>query len=175
MRHRIAIATILAACALRASAYQIPSFTVDAGGGASSGGAWSLTGTIGQPDAGVLSNGVYTLHGGFWWGGVAPTAVEEQPRLAGARFSLQPVQPNPSNPATSIRFELASAGQVSVRIYNLRGELVTTLLDAQRPAGQHQLVWRGQDDRGLPVASGVYVVRVDSGGENASRRIVLVR
>jgi hypothetical protein len=166
----------LAACALRASAAdQITSFTVDGGGGSSSGGGWSVTGTIAQPDAGVLSNGTYTLRGGFWWGGVAPTSVDEDPLLPPARFALHPVHPNPFNPATSIAFELATAARVQVCIYNLRGERVATLLDAVQPAGRHRLVWRGRDDRGDEVASGVYVVNVEASGERVSRRIVLVR
>ena len=175
---RLCLAIILALSA-RAAANDIVSYTIDGGGGQAIGGVWTLTGTIGQPDAGVMSNGSYTLQGGFWWAGSAPTSVDENPSgdppVLPARFAVHPVQPNPSNPATSIAFETAAAGPVQVRIYNLRGELVVTLLDGAQPAGRHQLVWRGRDDRGDEVASGVYIVVVESGGERASRRIVLVR
>ena len=54
------------ATALRAQNYSIDWFTIDGGGGTSSGGAYSLSGTIGQPDAGILSGGAYFLTGGFW-------------------------------------------------------------------------------------------------------------
>jgi hypothetical protein len=59
---------------LAAISYDLSWWTVDGGGGAVSGGSYALTGTIGQPDAGVLTGGGYTLGGGFWGGGAA--AVE---------------------------------------------------------------------------------------------------
>lgn len=60
---------------LAAISYDLSWWTVDGGGGAVSGGAYALSGTIGQPDAGVLSGGSYTLAGGFW-GGAAAVAVQ---------------------------------------------------------------------------------------------------
>src|SRR3989442_3601084 len=60
--------------------YAIDWFTIDGGGGASSGGGFTLSGTIGQPDAGTLSGGNYTLQGGFWPGIVVP-ATGEAPAL----------------------------------------------------------------------------------------------
>ena len=60
--------------------YAIDWFTLDGGGGTSSGGSFTLTGTIGQPDAGTLSGGNYTLQGGFWPGIVVP-ATGEAPTL----------------------------------------------------------------------------------------------
>src|SRR5260370_40045406 len=60
--------------------YAIDWFTIDGGGGASSGGNFTLTGTIGQPDTGTLSGGNYTLQGGFWPGIIVP-ATGEAPTL----------------------------------------------------------------------------------------------
>jgi phosphotransferase system glucose/maltose/N-acetylglucosamine-specific IIC component len=56
--------------------YAIDWFTIDGGGGTSSGGNYTLSGTIGQPDAGRLSGGSYTLEGGFWPGLVVPSTGE---------------------------------------------------------------------------------------------------
>lgn len=53
------------------SNFSIPWWTVDGGGGVSSGGAYTLSGTVGQPDAGLHSGGVYTLDGGYWGGATA--------------------------------------------------------------------------------------------------------
>ena len=67
--HLAALATALllsAAASVSAQSYNIDWFTIDGGGGTSSGGAYSLSGTIGQPDAGAMSGGAYTLIGGFW-------------------------------------------------------------------------------------------------------------
>src|SRR5207237_7455972 len=60
--------------------YSIDWFTIDGGGGTSSGGAYTLSGTIGQPDAGQLSGGNFTLDGGFW-GGVFAVQVSGSPTL----------------------------------------------------------------------------------------------
>jgi hypothetical protein len=62
--------------ALAAGSYDLSWWTVDGGGGTSSGNVYTLNGTIGQPDAGTLSSGgVYTLSGGFWHGGVVEMKV----------------------------------------------------------------------------------------------------
>ncbi len=63
-------------CAAAYGQFEIPWFTVDGGGAvATAGGGYELSGTIGQPDAGVMSGGSYTLRGGFWVGGGAPPAA----------------------------------------------------------------------------------------------------
>lgn len=70
--HRVTpvlLALILCVAGLAsAQSYSVDWFTVDGGGGTSSGGAFTINGTIGQPDAGVLSGGDYTVEGGFWSG-----------------------------------------------------------------------------------------------------------
>jgi len=71
----VTIVLLLAAStALAWPGFDVSWWTVDGGGGAASGGSYTLTGAIGQPDAGVLTGGDYTLGGGFWGGGAA--AVE---------------------------------------------------------------------------------------------------
>lgn len=65
---------------IRAQSYAINWFTIDGGGGTSAGGKFSVTGTIGQPDAGTLTGGAYTLRGGFW-GALVPIQVEGAPVL----------------------------------------------------------------------------------------------
>lgn len=68
----LVVALVLPALALAADGYTFPWWTVDGGGHTfSTGGAYTLGGTIGQPDAGLLTGGTYTLGGGFWGGGAA--------------------------------------------------------------------------------------------------------
>jgi hypothetical protein len=90
---------LLLLAALPASAqYTIDWFTLDGGGGQSSGGAYTLNGTIGQPDAGTSSGGAYTLHGGFW-AAFAVVQSEDAPLLRilrnGGNVTL--AWPNPSS------------------------------------------------------------------------------
>src|SRR4051812_48100898 len=60
------IVTLLAVPSLRAAPFSVDWFTIDGGGGTSTGGVFSVSGTIGQPDAGSLAGGSYTVEGGFW-------------------------------------------------------------------------------------------------------------
>lgn len=83
--------------------------------------------------------------------------------------------PNPFNPTTTIRFRAPANGEVRVRIYNLRGELVRQLFDEKVEAGAHQVVWNGTDDRGATVASGVYVYEVAGFGERVTKKMALVK
>lgn len=83
--------------------------------------------------------------------------------------------PNPFNPSTSISFELLKAGPARLDVYDLRGRLVTTLLDKELGTGTHSLDWEGTDANGAPVASGVYLYRLSAGGTSSSRKMALVK
>ncbi|MDH4033636.1 MAG: T9SS type A sorting domain-containing protein [candidate division Zixibacteria bacterium] len=83
--------------------------------------------------------------------------------------------PNPFNPITFIDFTLPQPEQVRVEVFNLLGQTVRTLLDAQRGAGLHTVAWDAQNDQGQPVASGVYIYRINAGDQRASRKMLLMR
>ena len=83
--------------------------------------------------------------------------------------------PNPFNPSTTIRFQAPTNGEVRVRIYNVRGELVRELLDGPVEAGPHQVLWNGTDERGASVASGVYVYEVSGFGQRVTKKMALVK
>jgi hypothetical protein len=76
-----------------------------------------------------------------------------------ATYEIAQNQPNPFNPETIIKYALPNATQVSIRIYNVVGQLVNTLVDDYQPAGQHQVVWNGTNENGERVASGIYLYR----------------
>jgi hypothetical protein len=93
--------------------------------------------------------------------------------------ALHPNVPNPFNPVTRIAFDLARDGHVSLRIYDVGGRLVRTLIDAPmargRYAGADAAVWDGIDDAGRRVSSGVYFYRLVTSDLDASRRMVLLK
>ena len=60
-------------------------------------------------------------------------------------------------------------------VYDVKGALVRTLLDERREAGRYEVTWDGRDDGGRRVASGVYLYRLEAGGKEESRRMVLVK
>jgi hypothetical protein len=80
-KFRLGVLSILVTTIAFAQPFVIDWFTIDGGGGTSTGGPYSLTGTIGQPDAGTLGGGNYTLVGGFW-GGVIPIQTPGAPLLS---------------------------------------------------------------------------------------------
>ena len=88
---------------------------------------------------------------------------------------LHPATPNPFNPSTSLRFELARGAEVQLLVFDARGRQVRSLLVDRLAAGSHTVTWRGDDDRGGAVGSGVYhaVLRTSEG--QASQRLVLVK
>jgi hypothetical protein len=83
--------------------------------------------------------------------------------------------PNPFNPTTEIRFELASRGAVGVSVYDVSGREVRRLVEGTMEAGPHSVVWDGRSDGGASVSSGVYFVRFHAGTHVESKRITLIR
>jgi hypothetical protein len=110
----------------------------------------------------------------LWRAGQEVTALVVRLEL-GWRFALRQNVPNPFNPTTRLRFELATAGPAQLAIYDVRGHCVRMLADAALAAGPHSRVWDGTDAHGAGVASGVYLARLTSGGQRAVRRLLLVR
>jgi len=88
---------------------------------------------------------------------------------------LYPNVPNPFNPQTEIVFELARAGNTRLSIFDVRGMLVTRLLDEELAAGSHRVRWDGRDGAGRGVGSGTYLYRLESGEVVAERKMLLVR
>jgi hypothetical protein len=83
--------------------------------------------------------------------------------------------PNPFNPETTISYELANKGNVSVDIYNLKGQKVKTLFSESQEAGMHSLVWRGDNDAGKQVSSGTYLYRVRSGNDEIVKKMLIMK
>jgi hypothetical protein len=94
---------------------------------------------------------------------------------AGAANRLDPAYPNPFNPRTIIPFELAARGAVELKIFDVSGRLVRTLVEGVRGEGRHTAVWDGTDNRGASVASGVYFCKFSTGVYSATTRLALVR
>ena len=83
--------------------------------------------------------------------------------------------PNPFNPITKINFNMPRNGHISMKIFNVRGELVRTLIDDSRKAGEYTVEWDGSDDRGQSVASGVYFYETRTAGKSIVNKMALVK
>ena len=88
---------------------------------------------------------------------------------------MSPAWPNPFRSETTIAFMLPDDGSATVSIYNVAGRLVKKLPAQRCSAGRNERAWDGTNAAGDRVASGVYFVRVTSGGEAATGKVVLVR
>ncbi|MFQ5599395.1 MAG: M14 family zinc carboxypeptidase [Candidatus Krumholzibacteriia bacterium] len=95
--------------------------------------------------------------------------------VVGRVTHLHPAVPNPFNPSTRLRFEVASEAPVRLDIVRVDGRLVRRLVDRTLPAGAHDVRWDGLDHAGHPVASGVYVGRLRVAGATHTSRLVLLR
>ena len=105
--------------------------------------------------------------------GRVATAVEgvtEVPK----EFALMQNYPNPFNPSTTIRFSLPVASHVTLRVFNMLGQEVVTLVDEVHEAGYLQTVWNGKNLTGNAVASGMYVYRIDAKAVSSDKRFVSV-
>ena len=83
--------------------------------------------------------------------------------------------PNPFNPETTIRFSVINSGNVSIQIYNLRGQKIKTLLENNMDAGVHSVVWDGTDDSGRTVGSGVYFYQMQTTDFTDTKRMLLLK
>ncbi|MEE9270602.1 MAG: beta-propeller fold lactonase family protein, partial [Candidatus Krumholzibacteria bacterium] len=91
------------------------------------------------------------------------------------RFALGQNYPNPFNPTTTIRFDLPVTTHVRLKIYDVMGRLVATLVNEKKPAGIHTIVWDRTSRNGGSVASGVYFYRLEAGAFRMTRKMVLLK
>ena len=94
---------------------------------------------------------------------------------APAVLDLRDNYPNPFNPLTTIRFGVPQEERVLLDILDVRGRLISNLLNETRSAGYHTVVWDGLDNRGARVVSGAYFYRLTAGSFRETKRMVLIK
>ena len=102
---------------------------------------------------------------------------DEEPDLP-EKFALYQNYPNPFNPSTSIQFKV-QGGQspiyTSLKIYNIRGQLVKTLVEEEKSPGDYQVIWDGTNDEGKEVASGIYFYQLKANAQILTKKMLLLR
>jgi hypothetical protein len=101
-----------------------------------------------------------------------PTAVGPHPTFVNR---LDGNVPNPFNPSTTIHYEIGESGRASLRVYDVSGALVRTLVDRSHNPGGYDAHWDGRDAGGRTVSSGVYFYRLETNGFTETRRMVLLK
>lgn len=174
----LAIVIILGATAVLA-AVQPPDFTrtvMGAGGNIQTREPITLKSTVGQSVVGSTfsERGDFQIRSGFWQpdDGLSAAPEEEIPE----KPALFGNAPNPFNPLTEIRFAVGrEPARACIRIYDLQGRLVRTLVDEVFQPGIRTVTWRGRTDGGGEAASGVYFYRLEVAGEVFNRKMLLVK
>lgn len=90
-------------------------------------------------------------------------------------YALSQNHPNPFNAGTTISYSLPVAGHVALKVYNVRGQLVKTLVEGTQPAGKYAAPWNGYDREGQQVASGIYFYRLSGDHCGLTKKMILLR
>lgn len=117
-----------------------------------------------RPDMGAFENEL-----GF------PTDINGQEDQLPKHFALYQNYPNPFNPETCIIYHLCKDTNVKIKVYNMRGQLVRTLVNKKQQAGRYSIFWDGKDFLGEDVASGIYICQMTTAGFVKAKKLTLIR
>lgn len=117
---------------------------------------------------------VCTLGGGVWKLDRSAVSIASETNHP-TDFTLYPAYPNPFNPSVQISFDLVNPEQVTLTIFNIRGEPVKQLIQGNFSAGHTSIQWNGQNDAGKSVAAGIYFARLTAGNQAKIQRMVLLK
>ena len=108
---------------------------------------------------------------------LSSTHVDMETMLSPVTCRLHGNYPNPFNPETVIRYDVAGLATqyVSLRIFNVLGQPVYTLIETSQEPGQYAVSWNGRDEQNFRVSSGVYFIRLEAGGRKMTRRMLLLQ
>ncbi|MCD4693477.1 MAG: T9SS type A sorting domain-containing protein, partial [Calditrichales bacterium] len=90
-------------------------------------------------------------------------------------FCLNQNYPNPFNPQTTISYQLPVKADVALKIYNLLGQEGRTLVNENKNAGKHSVVWDGRDNSGIQVSSGIYLYHINSGKYSEVKKCIVLK
>ncbi len=150
----------------------VPNSVFGNGGAVISDSQYRIVGTLGQPFIGVAGNPSTINNVGFWYLTVRElaTSVEQIPSSVPKEFRLQQNYPNPFNPTTTIQFALPQRSNVTLKLYDILGRRVATLVDEELEPGVHKVNFDAED-----LASGVYFYRIQAETFVRTKKLMLLR
>lgn len=108
----------------------------------------------------------------YWEGGT----IDAQENTIDLRtFTLKQNVPNPFNPTTNISYSLAETSSVHIAIYNMKGQVVKTLVSDRQNSGNHSVVWNGTDKLNSPVSSGIYYYKISTDFGEKTKKCILLK
>jgi hypothetical protein len=122
----------------------------------------------------------YSVNGGAFqtgpdYGKLSTTAVETEDNSLPKIFEVYQNYPNPFNPSTLIRFSIPEAGFVTVKIFDILGRNINTLVNSEFKAGVYNVQWNGENSFGSKVASGTYFYQVKTGSNVSTKKMLLIK
>jgi hypothetical protein len=119
--------------------------------------------------------GTYFLLDNVELSGESVVSVENSNSNIPDGFYVYQNYPNPFNPSTTIRYSISKPDNVIINIYDINGSLISTLLNSKQNTGVHEVSWNGVNNDGMPVVSGVYLYKVQSGNSSKISKMILLR
>jgi hypothetical protein len=150
--------------------YSIVRSVIAAGGTPMSNGTYTVDGTIGQAVIGISQSSVFTNYQGFWYTAKVPSGVKINTDGNADGFALDQNYPNPFNPTTHLRFTIAELRFVSLKIYDVLGREVATLVDGEKKPGVYEMSFNASR-----LSSGVYYYRLSAGNYTEVKRMMLLK
>lgn len=149
-----------------------------------------LTGRFGHRSS-VVDGKIYVIGGMGYWIRTAYGIVEEydpSKDLAGEvtvdkatlasmveEFTVLPAYPNPFNPSTTITYGIDTDSKITVQIYDITGQLITTFLNKEQTQGWHSVVWNGTNNKGTQSPAGIYLSKITAGNDVKTNKLMLLK
>ena len=131
---------------------------------------FKLKGTLGEQFTQDMQSASTIIQPGFWYSAMKITDVDNEEGLP-KEFALYQNYPNPFNPSTTIKYELPKEASVILKVYNILGQDVETLVNSVQLAGRYEIVWNASG-----LASGFYICRIETGSGFVSvKKLVLLK
>ncbi|MBI5868028.1 MAG: T9SS type A sorting domain-containing protein [candidate division Zixibacteria bacterium] len=171
----ITVAGVIICSTAQAQNFSIVNGVFGNGGSTGPGTSYQIFGTLGQPAVGKVSNAEHSLQSGVGHAtyGIRWTDVKVEDEYESSLpkdYRLDQNYPNPFNPSTTIRFALPKHVLVTLTVYNLLGQTVSTLVEGTLSPGEYQITLDATD---LP--TGLYLYRLRAGEYTQSRKLVLLK
>lgn len=140
------------------------------GGGMASNASYNSSFTLGQSITGISSNTNYIMNSGFWYSAGLITDIDDEKILLPEDFDLFQNYPNPFNPTTTIRYSLPEESFVSIKVYDILGRLIVSLVEEEKPIGYHEIQFNA-----VSIASGTYFYRMEAGDHVYVKKLIVLK
>jgi hypothetical protein len=151
--------------------FQISNSIISSGGNTISSTSYNFSSTVGESFIGKSVSAANQQQVGFWYvyQQITITGVDDEEMLPTV-FKLEQNYPNPFNPSTTIKFAVPERSNVLIKIYDILGSEVSTLVNEEKPAGTYELTWEA-----IGLSSGIYFYQLKAGEYVNTKKMLLIK